>query len=788
MSETYPAVLLLLTDTPGNLVYHLVLAFSIAGAWQAALNLWRNREFPQGRRMVIGLGILLFVRVLLFVFAGLANQGLFDPHVVLPIIERSVSGLSLVLIVWLWDFPEPQRKADAANGLLILLTLVLTALSILWWRNGSQTAFNQTWLDAGWEIYALALLGLGLLFLLLRRPNGYGYGLAFLWISSAGHLAHLIYPNPGSDVPAAVRLAQMAAYPFLLALPQRFQMPLPGIKAKETPPVYHERKRYSIEPAMFQAILSLVHRDQPSQIYRQITQTVAEAMLADLCLFVHYLEDENNLIVQAGYNLIREEALEGVNLQGQTVPLLSSAMRQMRPLQLPASSTSKDLFTLGQALNLGRTGHLLAAFAPKVENLPAMGLILLSPYSNRGWNTGDRNYLNDLTNSLAQILQRSYHWRVLKDELEKTRNNFKALQTLLVETQRENSGLRNELSNISNQAFSEHKENLTALAAAQEESQETIARLKIENQRLEELVNSLIPEGESPSASGAEYLRSELNLSLKEIARLKKRITEADRQIMSMKNAKSAPAVNASEQTEMYAAIIQELRQPLSSILGYIDMLSGDSASGMDVSQRRLIERMRASVDRMEALYEELFQIATIEQDPYQISIELIDLSRVIAESVRAVDLRLQEREVALHLDLPERLPKIHADSEALQQVIVQLLDHAGMASPAQGEVLLRARLHTTNDHQAYALIQVIDQGGGIPSKDLPRVFSRLYQANAPKIQGTGSADGGLSSAKMLVEAHSGRIWVDTELGKGSTFSVLLPLSPNDLPSGENAP
>jgi signal transduction histidine kinase len=84
-----------------------------------------------------------------------------------------------------------------------------------------------------------------------------------------------------------------------------------------------------------------------------------------------------------------------------------------------------------------------------------------------------------------------------------------------------------------------------------------------------------------------------------------------------------------------------------------------------------------------------------------------------------------------------------------------------------------------TEDNREYVLIQVTDTGGGIPAEDLGRVFTRLYRADNVLIQGVGDTGVGLSIAKTLTEAQKGRIWVDTQPGVGSTFSVLLPLARN---------
>jgi two-component system sensor histidine kinase VicK len=122
-------------------------------------------------------------------------------------------------------------------------------------------------------------------------------------------------------------------------------------------------------------------------------------------------------------------------------------------------------------------------------------------------------------------------------------------------------------------------------------------------------------------------------------------------------------------------------------------------------------------------------------------------------------------------------MPFIHADRDALQQVLINLLMNACAVTPNDGEIFLRANIHDSEKDQHFALVQVTDQGGGIPEGDLQRVFSRLYRADYPSITGIGDTGVGLSIVKTLVEAHGGRIWVDTEDGVGSTFSLLLPIA-----------
>jgi signal transduction histidine kinase len=136
----------------------------------------------------------------------------------------------------------------------------------------------------------------------------------------------------------------------------------------------------------------------------------------------------------------------------------------------------------------------------------------------------------------------------------------------------------------------------------------------------------------------------------------------------------------------------------------------------------------------------------------------------------------VREKNISIHLDLPKKLAPIQADREALQQIFIHLLQNAGAATPFEGTVRLKVQTQSENNLD-YILIQVSDSGGGIASTDLPRVFTRLYRADNVLIQGVGDTGVGLSIAKTLTEAHHGRIWVESEQGTGSTFSVLLPIA-----------
>ena len=787
MGNTIQQVLTALTTFPGNLIYHMVLAFSIAGALQAAMSFWRDSDFPQGRRMVIGLGLMLGLRFLLFLSAGLAQQGFSNPHILLPILDRTATILNLVVIVWLWIFPEPARLPDAASGLLAMLSAAAAALSWAWWfGNYAESAFNRTWLDIGWELFALALLILGLTLIIMRRPNGWEYGLAMMAIAALGHMLHLIIPQADSDFPGFVRLAQMAAYPILFTLPRRFNLPanettprVETIPAVIKQPIIHEKPRYGIPPESLAALMPIFEATSASKLCKALAKSIASIMLADICLVVLPPGANGQFFVQCGYDLIREEKLGNLAIDQNLLPLLDSAMIKSRTLRLPSSSTSQDLSSIGRILGLGSTGHLLAGFVPGPKEEPFLGLVLLSPYSDRRWSKDDQNYIEQISLGLAPFLHQAKQWNSTKDELEKTKANLESFQSALDETQEENAALKSDQATITKEVLGEVKaEELDNLHEDQKKAQDTISRLQVENRRLGEMVESLIAEADTHELTTSGQLKKELKEALEQIALLKNQLVSADQEILEKSSASedATTSLLSEEQVEVFASIAQDLRQPMSSIVGYTDLLLGESVGILGALQRKFLERIRASTERLESLLDDLLRITVLDGEQQNLNPEAVNLGNAIDKAIVDTSAQMREKNIILRVDLPDEMPRIHADRDALQQILIYLLKNAGAVSPTEGEIFLRAEIQEDETERDYVIIQVADQGGGIPKEDLPRVFSRLYRADNPLIEGVGDTGVGLSIVKTLVESHAGKIWVDTEMGKGSAFNLLLPL------------
>jgi len=153
---------------------------------------------------------------------------------------------------------------------------------------------------------------------------------------------------------------------------------------------------------------------------------------------------------------------------------------------------------------------------------------------------------------------------------------------------------------------------------------------------------------------------------------------------------------------------------------------------------------------------------------------EPVNLVEIIDEAIMSNSAQYRERNITIRLDLADRLPPVQADRDSLYQIMSHLLANACLCSQPGTDVMVGARAKP--EAEDYLVVSVTDTGGGIQLADRQRVFSRRYRADNPLIEGLGDTGIGLSIAKALVEAHSGRIWVDSEMGRGSTFSFLLPV------------
>lgn len=214
-------------------------------------------------------------------------------------------------------------------------------------------------------------------------------------------------------------------------------------------------------------------------------------------------------------------------------------------------------------------------------------------------------------------------------------------------------------------------------------------------------------------------------------------------------------------QRRFVADVSHELRTPLTTLQGNLDLMK---RFGLDPVS---LEAMEGELKRMTRLVGDLLLLAQADSGRLPLIEETVDLDTLVLEVYRQA--KLLSETVQVRLEPPEPV-RVTGDSDRLKQVLLNLVTNGIKYTPEGGEVVISLTVEG-----GYAFIRVSDTGVGIPKEDLPYIFERFYRVDKARARQMGGAGLGLSIAKWIVESHHGRIWAESEVGKGSTFTVQIP-------------
>jgi signal transduction histidine kinase len=230
--------------------------------------------------------------------------------------------------------------------------------------------------------------------------------------------------------------------------------------------------------------------------------------------------------------------------------------------------------------------------------------------------------------------------------------------------------------------------------------------------------------------------------------------------------------VQASQQAQrdFLANVSHELRTPLTSIQGFAQAIAEGAAAGQAGKEAaRVIHR---ESDRLRRLVEELLDLARIESGQIAFAREPVELGQVLQGVCKRLALRAEGQGVTLQAELPE-LPVVIGDGDRLAQVFTNLLDNAIKHSPSESVVRLHGEVS-----RGWVTLHVDDRGMGIPEEELARIFERFYQVDKARGGDEGRGVGlGLAISQEIVQAHGGRIVVQSAVGDGTRFTVQLPVA-----------
>jgi len=212
-----------------------------------------------------------------------------------------------------------------------------------------------------------------------------------------------------------------------------------------------------------------------------------------------------------------------------------------------------------------------------------------------------------------------------------------------------------------------------------------------------------------------------------------------------------------------------ELKTPLTSIIAAAGLLAEELEATGDQSYQKLIQTIIQNANTLETRLAELLDIVKTGSGKLQLQLEPVDMKSLILGTCMQISPLLRSRQQTLNTDLPDSIPIIHGDGQRLEQVLLNLMTNAAKFTPEGGNITVQVRKQDTG-----LVVGVHDDGIGIAKEEQDRLFKPYSRLSSDRQRHPGLGLG-LALAKQVVELHGGRIWVDSEPGKGSTFSFFIP-------------
>ncbi len=217
----------------------------------------------------------------------------------------------------------------------------------------------------------------------------------------------------------------------------------------------------------------------------------------------------------------------------------------------------------------------------------------------------------------------------------------------------------------------------------------------------------------------------------------------------------------------MVADIAHELRTPLSNLNGYLEAIR----DGVIQPEEATIASLNEEAATLARLVEDLQEISISDAGELNLIFQPDDVGRLVRETTNGLQAKATAKGLTINVDISEDLPQANIDSHRIRQVLNNLLENAIAHTASGGRITVTAR-----QREGRIYVSVADNGEGIPAEDLPNIFERFYRVDKSRSRATGGSGLGLTIARRIVEAHGGRIEVESQMGYGSIFTFDIPM------------
>lgn len=801
----------LLSEPPGTLVFHLVTLFALQAILGMALHQWRqNRTDRTARRMAVAAGVIFLAQGVLLILGLLWQNSPATAVAYLPPLTQTSHALTAVFITWALA-AHRQRFTNFSNALLVavLITLVVMTISFMqeWQRQLPTQLYAETPQTLIGGIFQLSVLAVGFLVSLLHREGRQSLRPLILLILIAAHVAQLSWGQPVTipgDTNAVfwLRLSYLIAFPMwavqvyrrLLDAPQ--QTPSSGAVAARS------GEWLDLLPHLTDVVGSL--HPQPTML--AAIDLIAEAIQAKF-IGLALADEQDPTLLQVTTNLPQagRDTPRTWTLKLENWPAFRLAREQGTGVELRASGIgARQLHLLYDELGLSTS--LGAVYVhPLRAKSEWLGLLILShPHGENSWTEEQRAAISPLADYVAQAIDNS---RLHVSALQKPNGAF-TLDDVpdtgrLINLEEDHKRLQQELETW--QARARQAEGRAAEARKQaQDLANTLQELERVNRsekvqaletEIEALRESLMAAEEAMAMAAASESDLSTEWVMLTITRYSSQLEEAQTQIEKLE-AQLKQLESASPDTAVLQTL-QEIRTPMTSIVSYAEMLLADSKnSAFSQEQQTFAEHIRSNAQRVETLLKQLTEQFAVHDGDAQSKKQVTNLAEVLETAVHTVITHVRENHQRLAINVAQDLPSLAINQETLQQIMARLLENATHAAGEKGLIRISAQAKALGaplrDEQEEILkfvhITVEDTGSGISMADRAYVFAPPPSGTDQPLSGLGSSYQQLAEARNLAVAHGARMWVDGELGTGSTFSLLFPIATTEIPAPSPKP
>jgi len=783
----------LLNPLPGSVVYNLLVFLGLTTAVGIVTTEWRHTRNQDLLPHAVALwGVLMIHGVAIIIAPTHDGMDSFIAVLSAPLVYAE-ELLAVLLLVWAYGWRRwAERGWQLLIGIVVVWIVFLGIMSFLWHQEASNLTLTynlHSWQPVMW--YALLAVGafaavaalatiqecdrmVLLTFVLL------GIG-ALLGLLGVGYLGPIWPLGEG-----AARVFFIIAYPLLAISLYRTALHDLQLYRQELTGLSNEALRQSQELLfLIEATRSIGDGFDVRALVGDVADNIAMALRADTVLILLVSDDNPEILtVAASYHLLgwKESLPQTINTR--TFAALTTVWQHRETLILNAEDDEQSVRALFELIGLNNAGHLLVQ--PLLRKMRLLGMLVVLNESSKPPFTYEQGALaTTIGVQLAGAVENTQLYQAIQRQAEELRQLLTVREAELL---REAAILESMAEGI---LVSDAQGYFTLMNRAAEEIMDG-TREEYLGQNVQDVLAA------TPLIMGLDLetlLRSDkpyeatFNLSERRIRVHSAPVLTPDKTrlgVVSILQDITREYLAEESKREFIASISHELRTPLTAIKGYTEVMLSGMAGELPPAFAQFLGVIRENTTRMTSLTNNIISVAEIERGRVGLNYQTTDATDMVNEMLSRYQERIEERMLTVKLDFPNDLPTVEVDPNRLRLILDNLFSNAVKFTYPNGRITGGARgIQGTLGKPTFFSIWISDTGVGIPVEEQNRIWERFYRVENSLSLEAGGLGIGLTITKALVEAHGGRVWVDSTLNEGSTFTVLLPIYRSQGPVAE---